>query len=105
MQLIMTEKEAVDELDDEIDINSSIHDSFINLINNDEELWADDALNLIESPDLIPPCPSNICSTFASEFKDVDTTGLKHLRRYGKKEVSDSIKTKLDLVEGINLQT
>ena len=65
MQLITTENEAVDELDDEID--------------------------------LTPPSPSNICSTFASEFKDVHTTGLKHWRRYGKKEVTDSIKTKLDL--------
>ena len=47
MQLITTEKEAVDELDDEIDINSSIHDSFINTINNNKELWADVGLNLI----------------------------------------------------------
>ena len=45
MQLITTENEAVDELDDEIDINSSIHDSFINMINNDEELWADVGLD------------------------------------------------------------
>ena len=69
MQLITTENEAVDELDDEIDINSSIHDSFINMINNDEEIWADVGLNLIESLDLTPPGASNICSTFASEFK------------------------------------
>ena len=47
LQLITTENEAVDELDDEIDINSSIHDSFINMINNDEEIWADVGLNLI----------------------------------------------------------
>ena len=65
MQLITTENEAVDELDDEIDINSIIHYSFINMINNDEELWADVGLNLIESLVLTPTCPSNICSTFA----------------------------------------
>ena len=45
MQLITTENEAVDELDDESDINSSIHDSFINMINNDKELWADVGLD------------------------------------------------------------
>ena len=37
MQLITTENEAVDE----IDINSSIQDSFINMINNDKELRAE----------------------------------------------------------------
>ena len=45
IQLITTENEAVDELDDESDINSSIHDSIINMINNDEELWADVGLD------------------------------------------------------------
>ena len=42
------------------------------MINNDEELRSDVGLNLTESLDLTPPSPSNICSTFASEFKDVD---------------------------------
>ena len=52
MQLITTENEAVDELYDEIDINSFIHDSFINMIDNDDELRADIGLNLTESLDL-----------------------------------------------------
>ena len=72
MQLITTENDAVDELDDEIDTYSSIHDSFINMTHNDEELRADVGLNLTESLDLTPPSPSSICSTFDSEFKDVD---------------------------------
>ena len=44
MQLITTES-------DEIDITSSIHDSFINMTNNDEALRADVGLNSTESLD------------------------------------------------------
>ena len=49
-----------------------LSDSFINMVNNDEELRVDVGLNLTELLDLTPPSASNICSTFASEFKDVD---------------------------------